>query len=91
MLAAVIHELTASELLVLKAVFHRGPMTGYAPIDVPPLHSHSVTRLVGRLFSLGLVDAVGRGATIGGPEQWIPGDVTANGLDWLRRYGLQRV
>jgi hypothetical protein len=86
----VFEELTASELLVLKAIFQRGPIAGYVPIDVPPLDPRSVVRIVGRLFSLGLIDAVGRGATPNGPELWIPGDVTDHGKNWLATYGMKR-
>ncbi len=81
--------LTRTELAVLKAIFERN-QPGYVPIHVPGLDRPTTRAAVARLLELGLIDAARADPSTDTADEWMPGDVTASGQEWLRLYGLKR-
>jgi hypothetical protein len=84
------HQLTATEVAVLKAVFFRDIKTGYEAIPVREIDPFSVSVSVGTLYELGLIDAMRTPPSQGLPGVWLPGNVTPRGAEWLEVYGLKR-
>jgi len=84
------HQLTATEVAVLKAVFLRNLKSGYDAIQVPDIDPFSVSVSVGTLYELGLIDAMRTPPSQGLPGVWVPGNVTPRGAEWLDVYGLRR-
>jgi hypothetical protein len=78
-------DLTRTELAVLKAIFERDLGVGHEPIYVQGLNRPAIRAAVARLGALGLVDVIEAVQ-----EEWIPGNVTASGREWLKVYGLER-
>jgi hypothetical protein len=84
-------DLTRTELAVLKAIFERDLTVGHAPIYVRGLDRPAIRAAVARLGALGLVDVIEAApAAKAAEEEWIPGNVTASGREWLKVYGLER-
>ena len=82
-------QLNRTELAVLKAIFERN-LSGYAPIYVPGLERRAIRDAVASLHGFGLIDATRAGAGADAGEDWIPGNVTEAGRQWLEVYGLKR-
>ena len=84
------HQLTATEVAVLKTIFLRNLKSGYEAIQVPDTDAFSVSVSVGTLYELGLIDAMRTPPSQGLPGVWVPANVTPRGAEWLEVYGLKR-
>jgi len=70
------HELAWIEVRVLEAIFER-QVQAFETLDVPGANPELVAVTVCRLMHKGLIEATPDG---------IPGDVTAEGVNWMRAY-----